>query len=480
MGRLLRMATGVNEDILAAMPAERTRFTAMGGVVLGTALIAMASMGVAIGFVAGGFPPPAVPFVLVWGIFVLSIDRWLMSVAASSERGRRALKLLPRLILAVAVGVVVAEPLVLVIFRSEIAEQSRREHADELRDLEGSLLACNPVPGSEAAKNSPAAAPRCAGFRLSLAGSAAEGRLAQIPQLQAQVTALGRTVEADARAHAELEGLARRECNGTSGEGLSGRFGVGPSCRRLRAQADRYRADHRIEENTAALANLRAEIDGITGRIGTDGAAFAEARQRTIEQRMAQTRDRWREPGLLDRMRLLSHLTDRNGYALAGEWALRLFLVLIDALPVMVKFLTGFTAYDEVMADRLEQEKAGALERNRAGGDRQRFGARLWRFRLQLQAQREHRQLEGQHLKRLRPVNEEIWQQVDEQADRLMREAPTVSFALPGRRRPRAEPFIESVTDPPAPTQRNPHNPHNVHDVPAAPGPDDADWMVEH
>ena len=262
VGRLLRMATGVNEDILAGMPTDRTRFTAMGGVVLGTALIAMASMGVAIGFVADGFPLSAVPFVLIWGIFIISIDRWLMSVAASPERIRRILKLLPRLVLAVAVGTVVAEPLVLVVFRSEIVEQSDREHAEELRTLESGLLACNPVPGSDEAKNSPAGTPRCADRRLSLAGSAAEGRLAQIPQLESQATALETTVNTDTKAHADLEALARRECNGTSGDGLSGQFGVGPSCKRLRQQAEQYRAVHRIEENTAAGSNASMKAQG--------------------------------------------------------------------------------------------------------------------------------------------------------------------------------------------------------------------------
>ena len=45
--RGLRAVTGVDEEILAEIPTERPRYSAMGGVILGTSLAAMLSMGIA-------------------------------------------------------------------------------------------------------------------------------------------------------------------------------------------------------------------------------------------------------------------------------------------------------------------------------------------------------------------------------------------------------------------------------------------------
>jgi hypothetical protein len=69
----------------------------MGGVVLGTALMATFSMGVALVCVFGGFEPFAFVFVPVWGVFILCLDRWLMASPSARDVGTRFRKMLPRL-----------------------------------------------------------------------------------------------------------------------------------------------------------------------------------------------------------------------------------------------------------------------------------------------------------------------------------------------------------------------------------------------
>jgi hypothetical protein len=450
--RMLRAVTGVDEGILARIPTERARYTAMGGVVLGTALIAMVSMTVAIGYVLDGFPLFAAVFVVIWGAFILSMDRWLMSAATTANARQRALRLVPRLVLAIAVGTVVAEPLVLVTFGAEITEQADRERKAELRALESDLLSCNPVPGTAEERNSPVGTGRCTGLRLALSGTSVEGRRTQIADLEAQADRLEATVSKDSAAYAELEAEARRECNGTDGPGLSGRFGQGPNCRRLRAQADEYRSDHRIDRNTTTLAGIRTEIEKLTGRIGGDSDAFAAARKEAIATKIAEARERQDGLGLLERMRTLGHLTDQNGYAQAGEWALRIFLILIDALPVLVKFLSGFTTYDEIVADRLRQEKAGEVAVNKVRGNMRVLSAQLWQRSHEEQYRCVERQIQADGMRQLLAVEAAIEKQVDERADRLIGEAPTVTFTLPDKaatpaRTHRAEPA-------PPPSQR--------------------------
>jgi hypothetical protein len=446
----LRRATGVDEKILDGIATERGRYTAMGGVVVGTGLIAMFSMAVALSFVFGRFPPFAAVFVLLWGAFVFSLDRWLMASAAGVRAVERLVRLVPRLILACAVGVVVAEPLVLVAFDATIVETATKERKDELLTLESDLLVCNPVPGTTPAPGGP----RCAGRKLALANTSPEGKQAEITGLQGQITTLSATVQRDSDAAAKLEAEARKECNGTDGPGLSGKFGVGPSCRRLRQTTDDYRKVHRIEENVAELANLNAQIEKLNGTTGEDADAFVQARKDAIAREKEAVVSRQRELGLLERMRVLGHITEDNGYALAGEWALRIFLVLIDALPVLVKLLGGFTTYDAIVADRLKRQKVSQFEVNRAVAARDSYGARLWSesYLEQLHAGRERIRWRG--MRERRALKATMYAEVEKRTQEIIGEGPTLRLKLTAEV---PEATVEEPAPPPAapPGQRD-------------------------
>src|SRR5262249_23062243 len=127
LGVLLRRLAGVQEDTLDVVPGERARYTSMGGVVLGTAAIATISMGVAMYIV---FVPRASPVVIVfpavftalWGLFILNLDRWLMSTVVERDGWTRVVRFLPRIILAVIFGVIIAEPLLLGVYNSAIVK----------------------------------------------------------------------------------------------------------------------------------------------------------------------------------------------------------------------------------------------------------------------------------------------------------------------------------------------------------------------
>ncbi|WP_249999066.1 DUF4407 domain-containing protein [Actinoplanes sp. M2I2] len=423
---LLRRATGVDEDILDGIATERTRYTAMGGVVIGTALIAMFSMSVALAFVFDGFPPYATVFVLLWGAFVFSVDRWLMASAAGVRAGERIVRLLPRLVLAAAVGVVVAEPLVLVAFDATVVERAAEDRKNVLLTLESDLLACNPVPGTAATP----AGPRCEGRRLAVAEASAEGKQGEIAGLTAQIASVRATVQRDSKALADLEAEAAKECNGTDGPGLSGRFGVGPSCRRLRDTAEQYRTDHRIKENIDELAALESRIGALTGTIGKDADTFVAARKTMIAREVAEARDRQRDLGLLERMRTLGLITADNGYARAGEWALRIFLILIDSLPVLVKMLGGVTTYDQIVADRLSRQKRSQFEVNQALAERDSYGAKLLHesYLMQFRAGRERVRWEA--MRERRAMDTAMHDEVERRTLQIIGEAPTLSMQI--------------------------------------------------
>jgi hypothetical protein len=187
LARLLRALAGVQEPTLNWVPEERSRYTAMGGLVLGTAVLATISMFVAIHLVTGTFAASLI-FAPIWGLFILSLDRWLVSTAPSGRVAERLMSYLPRLFLALMTGVVVAEPLVLAVFSREVEQAVRVEAAQESRILESRWRYCNPIPGTVESADMPGTTPGCQDFRLALPdpGAAVNG----LDQLQVQLKSL--------------------------------------------------------------------------------------------------------------------------------------------------------------------------------------------------------------------------------------------------------------------------------------------------
>ena len=139
LGRWIRVLAGVDERLLDRVPQERARYTGLGGVVLGTATIAAFSMWFAVSQLLGFSHPLIVVPVLVWFLFILNFDRWLVSGALGSGWRRRVPTLLMRIAMAFLFGVIIAEPIVLRVFQTAIEQHIRdgREHA--VRELANRL-----------------------------------------------------------------------------------------------------------------------------------------------------------------------------------------------------------------------------------------------------------------------------------------------------------------------------------------------------
>ena len=93
---------------------------------------------------------------LIWFVFILSLDRALVSTMFGA--GRRWGAFLMRLALAVMFGFIIAEPLTIRIFDTAIEEHIRNERTQELADLQSNLLACNSKEVANGTASPPAAA----------------------------------------------------------------------------------------------------------------------------------------------------------------------------------------------------------------------------------------------------------------------------------------------------------------------------------
>ena len=342
-GRWLRVLAGVDDNLLRPVWFERARHTALGGIILGTALIAGLSMWTAINASFGYESLLHLLPALIWFVFILSLDRALVSTMFGA--GRRWGAFLMRLALAVMFGFIIAEPLTIAIFDTAIEEHIRNERTQELADLQSNLLACNSKEVANGTASPPAG---CENYLLSFQATPVANE-AQLAALREEEAKLAATVVADGTELARLQDLQRQECAGTSGVGLTGQRGYGPECRDRGRDVDQFVATHPMQANNTRLADLRAQIATLTGDVALAQAEFEQTRDQLVAARVEEVRSHQGPIGLLERMNALHELAATSAALFIGTWAVRLFFVLADCLPVVVKFSGGSSEYDKIV-----------------------------------------------------------------------------------------------------------------------------------
>jgi len=394
VGRRLRSVAGVDELLLDRVPQERARYTALGGVVVGTALIAAFSMWFAISEAIGATSAWVILPVLIWGLFIFNFDRWLISSAIGLHWHRRYGTLIMRVLMALLFGIIIAEPLVLRVFQSAIVKNIQDERSADLATMQSKLVACNPDPSTPGAK----APANCDGYVLSFAatpGSAA----ADLAAKRADETKLSAEIATDTKQLNTLNNEARMECVGISGKGYTGQKGVGPNCLRLRGEADAYSKAHPIPKETSQLTTLQTQISALEAQVSASQGDFVKQRTTLINQRLAVEQSHQGPIGILERMGALSKLAASSSTLFFGTWAVRLLFIMVDCMPILVKFFGGITTYDRLVDRQLANaDAAHAADLETDNDERQ---ARVRRRRDEIDVElREHRAELGSRVSR--------------------------------------------------------------------------------
>ncbi|GAA3431512.1 DUF4407 domain-containing protein [Kutzneria kofuensis] len=366
-GRAARSLTGADEQLLDLVPTERPKYTALGGVVFGTATIAALSMTMALSEVVGGFQLSLLAFGLVWGAFVLNLDRWLVTSSVGTRWHRRVTVLLPRLVLAFFFGVVIAEPLVLRVFEPAIEQYINDQRQQDARNLTSLLLRCNPDPTADAQTRQAAQGADCAHHQLDL--QAAPAAMAQeLAGYQNQADQLRQDIDATNKEQSARDELARNECAGTPGPGTTGKAGRGRECIEREKEANDYRSTHPTADKQATLAGLNDKITKLRATLDTSQRTYQAARDAAVRQQVDELVAHQGPIGLLERFRALDELTSANLFLTTATWFIRLFFIGVDCLPVLVKLFGGVTTYEElvdmqtVSAKRVFEQKVRTRE----------------------------------------------------------------------------------------------------------------------
>ncbi|MBL1409616.1 DUF4407 domain-containing protein [Sphingobacterium faecale] len=123
---------GVHKEMLSQFPEEHSKYVSIGATIFFTGLFASLAGGYALFFVFSGSalaPLYATFFGMIWGLAIFNLDRYIvLSMNKSESYGKQLLQALPRILLAILIGIVISRPLELKIFDKEIKEHLRVEY----------------------------------------------------------------------------------------------------------------------------------------------------------------------------------------------------------------------------------------------------------------------------------------------------------------------------------------------------------------
>lgn len=350
LGAWLRARVGVSEDLFRYTPETRPYYAKLGTLVLTTSGMATASALTALTKFVDAPLIALVPLAIFWGFVVFVIDTWL--IISIQTTGKSMWALIGRLTLAVLLGLVISEPLILKIFEPAIHREVDKERVQDRADRESALKACNPVPYRPLA---PADQEDCAARRLLLSVPTSPGGITEsITSLNASLQAKQKSLEADRAKLGKLQEIARRECNGGGGAGFTGTRGDGPACGQdAQAVSSFERAAH-LDQRQTEVSALQSRVDDLIGARDKASATYAGQITAAIQAMLPPAGP----IGLLEEDKALDALGSQSMLVLIGPWILRLVLIIIDCLPVITKYAAKPTSYDRLLARQLATNEA--------------------------------------------------------------------------------------------------------------------------
>ena len=135
INNFLWTCAGVNKQVLRQCPSDYAKYAGIGGTILFTALMAALSGGYALNFVFDN-QKIAIAFGLFWGLLIFNLDRFIVNTMYSD--GKHSISWgelksgLPRIIMAIFLGLVISTPLEMKIFSDQIDSQLLQDNGKRI------------------------------------------------------------------------------------------------------------------------------------------------------------------------------------------------------------------------------------------------------------------------------------------------------------------------------------------------------------
>ena len=294
---------GAHQKLLKQFPSEYSKYSGLGAVLIATFVLATLSAGYAIYTVFGNWLW-TIAFAIIWGLIIFNFDRFLVSTMRKYgvSRRKQIMMAVPRLALAMLIGVVIARPLEMKIFEKEINVKMTENLHEKIR-LNDSLLAME--------------------YKNQLADAETERQ-----------RLLGRKLAIEDTLH-NLQAAYLQEADGTGGSMQRGIEQI----TKLKQSAFNN-ATTQFAPELSQLTNQIADQDNIRN---TAKASMEEKRKEFEKSAMANM-------GFLERNKALSDLSDQEASVFWASLLISMLIILIEIGPVLSKLIMPLGPYDIALA----------------------------------------------------------------------------------------------------------------------------------
>ncbi|MFI5155104.1 MAG: DUF4407 domain-containing protein [Chitinophagales bacterium] len=300
---------GAHQKLLQEYPSEHTKYAGLGGVILATFVLAALSSGYAVYSVFNNWSW-AIAFAIIWGMIIFNFDRFLVSTMRKYGVSvkKQVWMTIPRITLAILIGVTIARPLELKIFEKEI-DVKVLENRHKKIALNDSLLEAEHKKQIESALTERA-------------------RLTQ------------RKLELEDTLH-RLQQAYVQEADGTGGSMQRGIEKL------TLLKQETY--NNAMTQFAPELALLKAQIQSQDSILSTAKASF-EKKRTTYESGLAD------KVGFLERNKALTDLSNQESSVYWANFFIFLLIILIETGPILSKLIMPLGPYDLALAkDELMQ-----------------------------------------------------------------------------------------------------------------------------
>jgi len=294
---------GAHQKLLKQFASEHSKYSGLGAVLLATFVLATISAGYAVYTVFGNWLW-TIAFAIIWGLIIFNFDRFLVSTMRKYgvSRRKQIMMALPRLALALLIGVVIARPLEMKIFEKEINVKMTKNLHDKIR-LNDSLLAME--------------------YKNQLANAETERQ-----------RLLGRKLAIEDTLH-NLRTAYLEEADGTGGSKQRGIENI----TRLKQDAFNLARIQFAPELLSLEQNMKSQ-DSI---MGTANASMEDERKQFETTAMANM-------GFLERNKALADLSAEESSVFWASLLISMLIILIEIGPVLSKLIMPLGPYDIALA----------------------------------------------------------------------------------------------------------------------------------
>jgi len=301
--KFLWWCAGAHQKLLKQFPSEHSKYSGLGAVLLATFVLATLSAGYAIYTVFGNWLW-TIGFAIIWGLIIFNFDRFLVSTMRKYgiSRRKQVMMAIPRIALALLIGVVIARPLEMKIFDKEI-NVKMNENLHKKIQLNDSLLAME--------------------YKNQLVNAETERQ-----------RLLGRKLAIEDTLH-NLRTAYLQEADGTGGSMQRGIENI----TRLKQDAFNLARNQFAPELLALEQNMKNQ-DSL---MGTAKASMEDKRKEFEKTAIANM-------GFLERNKALSDLSQQEASVFWASLLISMLIILIEIGPVLSKLIMPLGPYDIALA----------------------------------------------------------------------------------------------------------------------------------